>query len=223
MKISKELIEKYHGGQCTPAEVVLVENWLLDDVEDETFEFPENIDKGKIASEMWNNIVDILPSNAQKSRSSIFFIFQSYKYLSIAAAIAFIILSASFYLFYQKSDETLITAINKAGTTNKEIFVKDYTISLGPESNANIDVNNDLIHFCGSMLISPKKDIAITVKGLCANSADQNNKIHFKKGENYIILDNPNTQNSQVIIMDEKMLMGLPPVMKRQLMDQFNI
>jgi len=35
MKVSKELIEKYHCGQCTPAEIMLVENWLLDENEDD--------------------------------------------------------------------------------------------------------------------------------------------------------------------------------------------
>ena len=223
MKVSKELIEKYHCGQCTPAEIMLVENWLLDENEDDFLVFPENIDKEKTATEMWQDIADILPSNSKKSRNNPFFIFQNTKYLSIAAALAFAILASSLYIFYQKADEALITAVNTTGTTNKEIFAKDYTISLGPESNANIDVNNDSINFCGSMLISPNKDISITVKGLCTKSANQSSKVNFKKGESYIVLDDPNTQNSQVIIMDEKLLMGLPPVMKRQLMDQFNI
>lgn len=63
MKISKELIEKYHHGLCTGEERAAVEGWLLSDDADETMEWSLPEEKTALQSEMWNEIAAILPSS----------------------------------------------------------------------------------------------------------------------------------------------------------------
>ena len=50
MKISKELIEKYHHGHCTEEEKAAVEDWLLSDDADETVEWSLPAEKAAVQS-----------------------------------------------------------------------------------------------------------------------------------------------------------------------------
>lgn len=223
MRVSKELIEKYHNGLCTPDEMTLVENWLLDDEADDISPLPKTLDKEIAKVEMWGEISSVLPSS--QKRFSIGGIYLSKaKWTTLAAAASvLVVLTASLLVFKQNTQEAVITSVNSSLSDSKEIQARDYTISLGPESNARIDANSGLIDFCGTILISPKKDIFLSFKDVCTSSAKNTGKMTFKKGETYIALNYRNKKNNEVIVMEEKLLMGLPPVVKRQIMDQFNI
>lgn len=223
MRVSKELIEKYHNGLCTPDEMTLVENWLLDDEADDISPLPKTLNKEIAKVEMWEEISSVLPSS--QKRFSIGGIYLSKaKWTTLAAAASvLVVLTASLLVFKQNTQEAVITSVNSSLSDSKEIQARDYTISLGPESNARIDANSGLIDFCGTILISPKKDIFLSFKDVCTSSAKNTGKMTFKKGETYIALNYRNKKNNEVIVMEEKLLMGLPPVVKRQIMDQFNI
>ena len=222
MTVSKELIEKYHKGECTPEESAMVENWLLeDDIEIEII-LPENLQKENVKAEMWQDIASSLPGSKEKRFQ--FNTFLGFNSFSLAAAASVLLLVAfSFLLFKINNKESVITSANVSLSENKEIDSKDYTISLGPESNARIDANTGLIDFCGTILISPKKDINLSFKDICTTTKRNSGKMNFKKGETYIALNYRNKKDNELIVMDEKLLMGLPPIVKRQIMDQFNI
>jgi len=223
MKVSKELIGKYHNGECTPEEIAMVENWLLDDESEDPVFMTENMDIEKVKAEIWADISNVLPS-AKKQFKLGGLSFKKSTWTSVAAAASVIlILSASFFIFRQHTSYPVITSVNTSLSDNKEIDSNDYTISLGPESNARIDENTGLIDFCGTILISPKKDIFLTFKDICTTSNRNTERMTFKKGETYIALNYKNKANNEVVVMEEKLLMGLPPAVKRQIMDQFNI
>lgn len=223
MRVSKELIEKYHKGECTPEESAMVENWLLDDdIEIEIF-LPENLKKEDAKAEMWQNIASSLPSSKEEKKLR-FFSFSRFNRFSLAAAASVLfIIGFSFLIVRINKRESVVTSVNASLTENKEIESKDYTISLGPESNARIDANTGLIDFCGTILISPKKDIDLSFKDICTTTKRNTGKMNFKKGETYIALNYRNKKDNELVVMDEKLLMGLPPIVKRQIMDQFNI
>jgi pyruvate dehydrogenase complex dehydrogenase (E1) component len=66
MRVSKELIEKYHNGLCTPDEMTLVENWLLDDEADDISPLPKTLEKEIAQVEMWEEISSVLPSSQKR-------------------------------------------------------------------------------------------------------------------------------------------------------------
>jgi hypothetical protein len=89
-----------------------------------------------------------------------------------------------------------------------------------------VEINNHTgsIDFCGAMMINTKQDIEFTIKGACASPARKNEKVTLKKGLNYIALNYSSSgKANEVIILEEGSLMGLPPLVQRQLMVQFNI
>lgn len=222
MKVSKELIERYHNGLCTAEESAIVENWLLDDDIMSDIPLIEGLDKEKTKSEMWDDISAILPSDAPETKIRRFSISRtSFTGVAAAASLLFI-LSVSFFLLRQHKEATPASTETVA-TNIKEIDSKDYTIALGTDSNAKVNATTGLIDFCGTILISPKKDIDLSFKDVCANPANNTGQMTFKKGATYIALNFKNNNNNEIVVMEEKMLMGLPPILKRQIMDQFNI
>ncbi|MCF0055916.1 hypothetical protein [Dyadobacter sp. CY356] len=221
MAVSKELIEKYHNGACTPEESAMVENWLLDDDEITEIILPENLHKQDVKAEMWKDISGSFPSSIE-SRKHRLINFSGYRLSAVAASVLFL-LAFSFLIIKINRTESIPASVKTALSENKEIDSRDYTISLGPESNARIDANAGLIDFCGTILISPKKDIDLSFNDICTTKKTSRGKINFKKGETYIALNYRNKKDNELIVMDEKLLMGLPPIVKRQIMEQFNI
>lgn len=218
MRVSKELIEKYHSGKTSPEESAMVENWLLDDDTDFEISLPDDLNKKTVKAEMWEDISSALPSADARSLKSR----KRPLYISAAASAA-ILLILSFFLLKPDTQETVLRSENKPAPVNKEIHSVDYTISLAPESKASIDSESGLIDFCGAILISPKKDVLLCFNDVCGENKNNTGKMNFKKGETYIALNYRNNQDNALIVMDEKLLMGLPPIVKRQIMDQFNI
>ena len=218
MEVSKELIEKYHSGKCSPEESAMVENWLLDDDTEFETALPENLNKEKVKAEMWHEISSSLPSADRKTIK----FRQNWLYFAAAASII-LLLTISFFESKPTTKNAVLSSAPVPASTNKEIHSSDYTISLAPESNASIDSKSGLIDFCGAILISPKKDVLLSFNDVCDNSKANTGKMNFKKGETYIALNYRNNKDNELIVMDEKLLMGLPPMVKRQIMDQFNI
>jgi hypothetical protein len=223
MRVNRELIEKYHQGKCTPEESAMVENWLLDDDTDMEVFLPENLNKEQAKTVIWNDISSVLPSSNYKKPITLTPLSKFTKTSFAVAASILMLLTASLYIFKQNKKDEIVTSVNSSLSENKEIDSSDYTISLGPESNARIDANTGLIDFCGTMLISPKKDINLSFNDNCTKTKNISGKMNFKKGETYIALNYRNRKDNELIVMDEKLLMGLPPIVKRQIMDQFNI
>lgn len=223
MTISKELIEKYHSGNCTPEEIQLVEAWLFDD--DTAVEpiqpYPTGESKSRIRDEMWDEISTVLPARKQ---SAVRVFFKPFWWQ--AAAILLISLAgvATFFLTNQDTTRGIIVVKNASATVNQNLDGGTYSLSVGPKSNVEINNKTGRIDFCGTMMINPKRDIELTIQGTCARPDEKSAKMVLKKGQNYIALNYSNTANAnEVIILPQESLTGLPPLMQRQLMMQFDI
>jgi hypothetical protein len=225
MRISKELIEKYHDGLCSPLEKEAVENWLNGDAADEAFEFPGGVNKEQTGSDIWNEIAGILPvekqvgmSVSQPARRAVW----------RQAAAVLLVGAAGLTFFFLKNrgvnSSNIIVVKNTSETINKDLEASEYTLSVGPNSNIEINNKSGVIDFCGAVMINPKKDLTLTIQGTCEVDKPGNEKHFLKKGLTYIALNYKSSSNpGEVLILDDGSLMGLPPLMKRQLMHQFNI
>ncbi|MCE7043306.1 hypothetical protein [Dyadobacter sp. CY312] len=221
MHITRELIEKYHAGNCTPDEIKAVEDWLFSDEAEEQFMLPDGEIKGKIQDEIWNEINPATPV----SRSNYTFFNSPHFWRPAVAAAAVLVLGTTlFNIKYPAFNNEVIVLKNASETINKDVNESRYTISLGPKSNIEINNNTGSIDFCGAVMINPKEDIEFTIQGTCSNPNEQKETMTLRKGLNYIALNYSSHENdSEMIILEEGSLMGLPPLVQRQLMSQFNI
>lgn len=209
MKIDHKLIEKYHLGQCSPTEKLLVEQWLLDD----TFEFNQTpisrTKKSKLEYDIWANINTHIEQEPTKISGKRY----KSKYFGIAASLL-IVLSISFYQFnnsYEKADATFD---NRTNTSLKYINKHNYKIVLGKNATAQINTDTGEIKTTGNMLFIPKKDCAFSFSGI-------EKKKELKTGETYFVLQ-PQKNGKQVIIAKSE-LTFLAPTLQHELKLQFNI
>ncbi|KAA0992852.1 hypothetical protein [Dyadobacter aurulentus] len=220
MRVSKELIEQYHAGLCTPEEQLAVEEWLFNDDTDALFALPGGEEKHGVRDAMWNEIAGALPAN--KSYRYIFF--NSF-WRQAAAALLVGLAGVLLYSINNKPVTSEIIVINnESNSINKDLHTGNFNLSLAPKSNVEIDRNSGRIDFCGAMMIKSKMDVEFTIQGTCTDEKEHGDKIKLKKGLNYIALNYAGPgEATELLVLEEKSLMGLPPLMKRQLMDRFDI
>ncbi|WP_313188286.1 hypothetical protein [Sphingobacterium siyangense] len=209
MNIDQKLIEKYHLGQCSPTERLLVEQWLLDDTF-ETKPLPiSTAQKNKLESDIWADI----NAHIEQSNAPIKITQQKYnfRYLGIAASLL-AVLSIGFHLF-NISEKTDATFDNRTNASLKYINQDNYKIVLGKNATAQINTDTGEIKTTGNMLFIPKKNFAFSLSG--------DKKKELKTGETYFVLQ-PQKNGNQVIIAKSE-LTFLAPTLQHELKLQFNI
>jgi len=221
MKISKELLEKYHRNECTAAERGWVEEWLFSEDADDELILPDGEDKEAHKKEIWNELMDILPEksgevfvqqhNPGLESPSKYALWQR----SIAAALVLGLLITVFYAIPSKMQPHLVTVDNTSSFDVKYLDSSGYDIAVGPNTEASINYHTGIIDFSGSLMISPKRDIRLIFHG-------DKQKMDFKMGETYIILRDK-TENDKMIVVNERNLLDLPPVIQKHIVNQFNI
>lgn len=210
MKLDNSLLEKYHLQQCSAEERELVEEWLFStEPETEGLDLPEGEDRQLHKQAMWDEIRSI---TAEPKYS-----FWNGQRIVAASLLAGILLLGGYACFTQNDEDLLasVSVINSSAVGVKNISYNTYNIAVGPMTRGTINNLTGLINFSGSILFSPKKDITVTFEG-------SSEKMSFKMGQTYIIL-NGNTQNDRIIIVNEKNINQLPPILQQQVFQHFNI
>jgi len=218
MKVNKDLIEKYHRQECTEEETEAVEQWLFSAESDEALQLPIGEEKAVHKQDIWREIQHILPEEPVVVISKRTWPLSSFWSGAIAASLAIGILIAGAYQFNRDNDNAThrVVSLNNTSSINvRHIEGQEYNLSIGTNTSAKIDNVNGFVDLSGSMLISPKEDITLTFEG-------GTEKITFKKGQTYIILKGKDG-NDKIIIVSEKNLMDLPPVLQKQIINEFNI
>jgi hypothetical protein len=216
MKISKELIEQYHRGQCSQEECDAVEFWLFSGDSDEALQLPLTEDKLVHKAEIWKEIERIIPHTPVSptlERKGI----HRYSFWTgaIAASLLLAIISVTAYYITRAEQDIPLIAVNNSSVDVRQVEASAYNISIGPNTSARIDNNSGIVNLSGSLLISPKKDITLQFEG-----SEEN--IVFKAGQTYIVLKGEDG-NDKVIIINEKNIMDLPPVLQKQIINEFKI
>lgn len=230
MKINQKLIEKYHDGKCTVTERQLVEDWLFAEESFEELDLPDSEYKYEHKALIWNEIKTILPHQLnvalQQDNISVQQVhvgtpnrisFSFWKY-TIAATLIMGLLSVAVYhfIFEDQYSSSQLISIDNSAMLNVRHFNSDAgDISVGPNTFAKINYQSGTVDLSGSMLISPKKDIQLIFKG-------SREKVSFKTGQTYIIL-NSNEANEKPVVVNERNLMDLPPVLQQQIINHFSI
>nr|WP_068886869.1 hypothetical protein [Pedobacter panaciterrae] len=213
MNINQDLIERYHRDECTKEERKEVEDWLFAEDFAEELDLPISESKAEHKASMWNEIAPT-PAKEYINKSHSFLFWRG----AIAASIVLGLIGFGFYQFTlkTKNDSPQFVSIDNTSAINvRHLDSKGYNISVGPNTFAKINYATDSVDLSGSMLISPKKDVELIFKG-------NNKKISLKMGQTYIIL-NGKTNEDNFIVVSERNLMDLPPVLQKQIINQFSI
>ena len=225
MKVTTELIEKYYQGQCNPSEIRAVEDWLLNDDEDDEIDISEESEK-QIKAEIWGEVSEVLPSNTNTSILKLSR--HQFRWLAIAASASLLfIISATFFYSFNKNKQNQISLVkpqNKAPrAVQQEILTEDFDIVLGEKSRASFSSDKKLVDFCGAIKISPKRDISLSFSDICSEGGVASKGMDFKKGQTYFAMNYKNQESDEVVIMNENLIFELPPLLKYELSEQFDI
>lgn len=216
MKVTADLIEKYHHNLCTPEERKAVEDWLMNSDVDE-LEFHSENDKQLVKGDMWKNIATAVPDQPapkqQLLRPASYYMWKG----AVAATLLITLLGATFYYLNRNSEKTVefVAFHNKSALKVNHISAREYSLAIGPETSAEINEQNGVIDLTGSILISPKRDMELKFDGAV-------NTVSLKKGQTYIIL-NSKSGNHGLIVVNEKNLINLPPLIQKKLIQEFDI
>lgn len=217
MKISKELLEKYHLNACSQEESDAVEAWLFSAESEDTLLLSLNEEKAAHKAQIWKGIESVLPEDELlpaigKLRSTKGTFWSG----AVAASIVFALLGITGYYFSgNQKDTSLLNINNSASMQLRKLEANAYHISVGPRTSARIDNVEGIIDLSGSLLIQPKKDIALKFGGT-------HEEMLFKAGQTYIILKGT-AGNDKVIIVNEKNIIDLPPLLQKQISNEFKI
>lgn len=217
MKVNKELIEKYHRQECTPAEADAVEEWLFADTSDELLELPDGASKPALKQEMWAQISGTIPENDTMGKVKHRLFNRQFWTGAVAASVVLVAAMVGIYFFNQKSRQQpqLVSVDNASSQAIKHIQYAGYDMELGPKTSARIYSKQGIIRFTGSIVLQPKEDIELSF-------GKTQQKMVFKAGQTYILFNDANG-NGKVVIVNEKNLMDIPPVLQKKISSEFNI
>lgn len=216
MKVDANLLEKYHSNLCTPEERAAVEDWLLSSEVDE-LEFHSEKDKSLIKQSIWEDVSSaILAKETPKLKTlkpASYYMWKG----AIAATLFIAALGSAFYYFTRNNEKAVefVAFHNRSALKVNHISSKEYSLAIGTETFAEINEHSGVIDLTGSILISPKKDMELKFDGA-------ESKISLKKGQSYIIL-NSKSGNHGLIVVNERNLISLPPVIQKKLIQEFDI
>lgn len=218
MKIDRDLIDRYHRGACSPEEREAVEHWLFSEESDEVLELPEGESKDRHKAEMWQEIAGILPEEAPglplKSTGGT----DRFWTGAIAASLlAGVMIAAAFFMTDDGKRHALplVSVHNDSATQVRRMEYSGYDLSVGRNTSATIDNLTGDTDLSGSLLISPKQDLELRFEG-------SSEPVTFSSGKTYVILKNASDQGG-VLIVTENNMMDLPPVLQKQIINEFDI
>lgn len=218
MKISKDLIEKYHRNECSQEESDAVETWLFSSDSDEALQLPLGESKTVHKAEIWKDIESILPAQdvpVQQLKPNV------KRPFWLGAAAASLVIGISLLVSYtwikrQNPPMTELLSINNTSSVHvRQVEESGYRLSIGTNTSAVIDNLSGVVDLHGCMLISPKRDIELSFEG-------SDKKVTFKSGQSYIVLKGKDGHD-KVFIVSEKNLIDLPPVLQKQIINEFKI
>ena len=215
MKVDSALLERYHLNQCTPQERAWVEEWLLNEEVDE-LEFHSDEDKSLVKNDIWaalqHTLPEEVPITVKLQKSSVYYMWKG----AVAASLVFGLSILAWYAFNRHEKPVEFMAFNNPSALHvNHVNSSAYNLAIGTETFAKINEQSGVIDLSGSILISPKKDISLHFDGAAK-------EILLKEGQTYIIL-NTKSGSHGFIVINERNLINLPPVIQKKLIREFDI
>lgn len=218
MKIDRDLIERYHRDACSPEEREAVEDWLFSSESDEVLELPDGESKERHKAEIWQEIAGILPEETPRLPLKNTRGIDRFWTGAIAASfLAGVMIAAAYFMTDggKSHAQPLVSVHNDSATQVRRMEYSGYDLSVGRNTSATIDNLTGDTDLSGSLLISPKHDLELRFEG-------NSEPVTFSSGKTYVILKNASDRGG-VLIVTENNMMDLPPVLQKQIINEFDI
>lgn len=203
-QINKQLLEKYELGQCTDQERKIVLDWLDNDswdlLEGEASTSEIQQEKGEL---LWNNLKDAIHTQQKPKRLSFI------KY-SAAIAASLLLVAAAYCLVanYSTTGEYA-----KAEYSSLEKIKNPFTLILGKNSQAQINIKTGNFTLTGEVLFTPNQDLIL--------QHGQQDNLHFKAGETYYLAERKDSD--RILVIKKGDFTFLPTIVQKQIRKQFQI
>ncbi len=221
MKVSQELIEKYHLGRCSAEERALVEAWLSDDSFADVPEFPHPEYSEEIREKIWEGIAPSGRRSILKGSSRTLF-----RLLPAAAACLVLVMLAwrGGSAESTADGKPVIVVSNLSEVSNRDVNADSYRLSLAPGSNVRIDPLEETMELCGTLSFIPAEDVTLKIVGECPKGGSPETVVNLKSGANYIAFSYyDNTEKTELIVVEKDQLNTLPFFIQKQLVTLFKI
>lgn len=203
-QINKELLEKYELGQCTDQESKLVLDWLENEDWDQLApdSVPADINNEE-GTQLWNKLTPLFQKQEQPRKTLL-----RKGLLSITATIVFLILGYVTIYHYRVKQE-----LNDSQYSNIVHISHPFTLVLGKNSQANIDIKTGIFTLSGEVLFTPNKDLIL--------QHGEQSGLHFKAGETYYLAESRDP--GRIIIIKKEDFTFLPAIVQKQIRKQFQL
>ncbi|NGM63355.1 hypothetical protein G5B30_15705 [Sphingobacterium sp. SGG-5] len=220
MKVSKELLEKYHSGYCNDQEKVLVETWLYTE-DDDTGIIPlDEAQKNTLKHEIWDTVESETIKASRTSKVTHRANLSSKFYWSAAAAVILVCCGAAFMLSHNNVIKEYTVTPHNISTP---IVQGPVHMFLGQGSTAFFDSDADRVDFCGLVKITPKTNIKIAFAARCEKSGPLQKEVFMTEGKTYFALDLKDAYQEELLVMSEDHIYELPPLVRNAIRAQFGI
>lgn len=221
ISVDKELLQKYHRGECTREESEVIARWM--DESDSQVSMADEKKMTEMESRIWNNIAPKDPSGLITNRVMIrrLISYGVAASLILAAGLAWIRKGGSV-----RDAEPVVYTLNS--NAQKTIDVRGLNFTLANNSNAIVstDLNNMQgdISFCGAVQITNNsgEDIQYVFESACKKSAYTRKQITFQSGQTYIAVHNF-YKTDEVIVMKKENVIEFPDAISSDVISEFSI
>jgi|GEM_PF-1459100 len=214
MKISPELLSRFHAGSCSEGEEAYVLHWLNQEEECLQVNFPEHEDPLLVRKIMWQRIRErIIQRRAIKP--------------FLAAASTILVLGACIFALLGNKPQ-VIHFENASTAHNRSFYVNAMVITLGPESTCEVETkakgDERRISFSGAMSIknryTGKMKIQVVAKSKGGSDGGED-YFSLQGGQTYMIM---NDQHYNLIAAtNDELEDGLPMIVKSKLTKVFSL
>ena len=218
--VDKELLQKFHRGECTDEECAAVERWMLET--DTKMDLVAENKMMEMEARIWKNIEpkeQVIPV-----ADSIFGRMFSYGLaasLLLALGFGWLTLGNN-----TRSNEPLVYELNS--NAQKTIEVRGLNFTLASNSNAVVSSNSHGkqgdISFCGAVQITNNSgaDIEYIFESACKKSAYTRKQITFQSGKTYIAVHNF-YKTDEVIVMTKESFIEFSDAIPSDVKSEFSI
>lgn len=216
IKVTSQLLERYHSGHCSANERRLVEEWLTDP-DEEIIESHKEEEEREIETKLWNAIITstgIQILSQKRNR-----VLRFYKYGIAASIILFIsVLTSVYFSSENKKNGTFVSLDNLRGHYALAKNVNGLVLTALPKANirAVFDAENDSanIRFCEAMLVRNEslRDINLQFGSDCISDGAAKQRVFVcKKGVTYVAV-RLNREQAEIIVVDQRYLEDILPL-----------
>ncbi len=207
MIVNKQLLERYHTGQCTAEERKCVEDWLDDATLEGDLTVPEPL-KTVARRHIWEAVSSAIVVEEQPGRGlrPVRWRWLGYA-IGAAASVALVC-----WLWPPMAGSGEDVLDNRANAMPLWYKQSGYDVLVGEASRATIDIRTGKLEVEGNLVFRPKRDIQIQ---------NGDGMMLLKRGETYFVLEGAQLGNRFIFSSNE--LTFLPPAMQRKLKQELTI